>query len=269
MKKNTQLEILKEHFQRGTHAHAYLFFGGSSQERKSAAIACAEIATGHSEHASNPDMLLVAPEEGADVISIAQARDIQRFLSFKPYFGKGRVVIVDGLERMGEHAATALLKTLEEPPEQSALILLASELTGIMPTILSRAQKVRFLGADPEDVDKKKKIFYTVTALICADIAERFAIVEALSKDSSFSGANVLREWISFFRDAHCLSLPDGETLVRNASYLKEMKAALEKRRYSQAQLTHILSEMARAEHLLRTTNAHARLTLEYITLLL
>lgn len=264
-----QFSIVKKNFQQGVHAHAYLFFGGSSQERKSAAFACVSIATGRNEGETNPDMLFVAPQEDGGMISIAQAREIQRFLSFKPYFGKGRVVVVDGFERINEHASSALLKTLEEPPAQSTLILLSQQVQAIMPTILSRVQKVRFFGADPEYIDKKKNIFYILTVLISADIAERFAIVEELSKAVSFSGADTLLGWISFFRDAVCLSLLDGEILVRNAFYITEMKTALAKKRYSTAQLTHILSEMARAEHVLRATNANARLTLECITLLL
>ncbi len=261
--------LLIKSFRQGAYAHAYLFFGGSFAERKDAALACAEMVTGQDKKSANPDMLFIAPQEEDGVISIMQAREIQRFLSFKPYFGKGRAVVVDGIERMSEHAGHALLKTLEEPPAHTALILLSPQASAIMPTILSRVQKVKFLGADQEDIDKKKKIFYTVAALISADIAERFAVVEELSKAASFSGLAVLLGWISFFRDAVLISLPGGETLVRNAFYCEEMKTALAKKRYSPAQLIHILSEMSRAEHVLNTTNANARLTLEYITLLL
>ena len=71
-------------------------------------------------------------------IGIDQVRAIQREANLKPYEGKRRVLIFDGAERLSEEAANALLKTLEEPPDQVLLMLLASDAESLPPTIVSR-----------------------------------------------------------------------------------------------------------------------------------
>ena len=75
-------------------------------------------------------------------ISIDQVRDIQREAVLKPYEGRYRLFIVDGAERLSEEAANSLLKVLEEPPDQVILVLLTSEPGGLLPTIVSRCQRL-------------------------------------------------------------------------------------------------------------------------------
>ena len=73
-------------------------------------------------------------------ISIDQVRDAQREASLKPYEGSYRVFIFDGAEQLSEEAANSLLKTLEEPPAQVVLVLLASDAGALLPTMVSRCQ---------------------------------------------------------------------------------------------------------------------------------
>jgi DNA polymerase-3 subunit delta' len=75
-------------------------------------------------------------------IGIDQVRDVQRDASLKPYEGLSRVFIFDGAERLTEEAANSLLKTLEEPPDQVMLVLLASDASAVLPTILSRCHLI-------------------------------------------------------------------------------------------------------------------------------
>jgi DNA polymerase-3 subunit delta' len=76
------------------------------------------------------------------VITIEQIRRIIRECYLKPYEGKYRVYIIQQCDRMSEEASNALLKTLEEPPEQVVLILLSSFPEKILPTLVSRAQVI-------------------------------------------------------------------------------------------------------------------------------
>ena len=98
-------------------------------------------------NALHPDVRLVELETDdrgrlRTAISINQVRDVQREASLKPYEGRSRVYIFDGADRLQDAAANALLKTLEEPPNQVVLILLASAVESILPTILSRCRRV-------------------------------------------------------------------------------------------------------------------------------
>lgn len=267
MKQNTQLEILKKHFAEGTQAHAYLFFCGGADEMKEAALSLAEIAVGKKINAANPDVFVIRAEEGSDAASIGQVWEIRRFLAFEPYFGKNKVVVIERADELGQAAQSALLKTLEEPPAQSMLILLADQLGLVLPTILSRVRKVRF-PARAEGLDKKRNILYALSILIQSDIAERLAIVEKLSKDEASDGTEALSEWILFFRDFLCLAAGQ-DSLVAHEQLVPEMKKMLASARYTPSLIGNILSEMVRWEYALKTTNVNRRLALEHITLIL
>jgi DNA polymerase-3 subunit delta' len=64
-------------------------------------------------------------------------------LALRPYEGDHQVVILPGADSFNPSAGNALLKTLEEPPGQAVLILLARQLTAVLPTIRSRCQVLR------------------------------------------------------------------------------------------------------------------------------
>jgi DNA polymerase-3 subunit delta' len=98
---------------------------------------CLRIAEG-----THPDIALVKPEGG--VIKIAQVRDLCRVLSMKPFEGEMRVAIIIDAHLMNPSSGNALLKILEEPPEQTLLILTARQTSDLLPTIVSRCQHIRF-----------------------------------------------------------------------------------------------------------------------------
>lgn len=76
-------------------------------------------------------------------IRVAQVRDITKFVNQTPLEASRLLVIVDQAELMGEAAANGLLKTLEEPGNAS-LILIATAIDALLPTIVSRCQKIPF-----------------------------------------------------------------------------------------------------------------------------
>jgi DNA polymerase-3 subunit delta' len=92
--------------------------------------------------AIHPDVLTITPEERQ--IRIEEIRAIEEALSFRPFEGKKKVVIVDDADTMNQSAANALLKTLEEPPEDSLIILIASRPDRLPSTIRSRCSRIMF-----------------------------------------------------------------------------------------------------------------------------
>ena len=74
------------------------------------------------------------------LISIDQVREVQREASLRPSEGRYRVFVIDRAEYLSQGAATALLKTLEEPPDQVIFILAATDSDRMLPTISSRCQ---------------------------------------------------------------------------------------------------------------------------------
>ena len=76
-------------------------------------------------------------------IPIDKIRELRKQASYHPYEGKRKVAIVLGADQMRPEAANALLKILEEPPGTMLLILTATNPSSLLPTILSRCQRIR------------------------------------------------------------------------------------------------------------------------------
>jgi len=91
---------------------------------------------------SHPDVLLISPRGGQ--IRIEEIRAIDEMLSFKPFEGRKKIVVVDEADAMNPYAANAFLKTLEEPPEGSLIILVSSKPDRLPDTIRSRCSRVNF-----------------------------------------------------------------------------------------------------------------------------
>jgi DNA polymerase III subunit delta' len=115
--------------------------------------ACKKMAAGQ-----HPDFVRIEIVKGDSVkgkepkdktrISIDQIRDLSAFLSLTPLESQWKVALIDDAAQMSDQAANALLKTLEEPPEQSILIINTYRPGVLLPTIRSRCTKTRFSGLE-------------------------------------------------------------------------------------------------------------------------
>ena len=86
--------------------------------------------------------MVIEPE--GDSIKINQIRKMQEQISYSSYGGSPKVVLIAGAERMNIQSSNCLLKTLEEPPPHTLLILLTSVPYRLPPTVRSRCQRVMF-----------------------------------------------------------------------------------------------------------------------------
>ena len=100
----------------------------------------------------HPDVWRVEPGGKSRIINIAQVRDLQRQLTLKRVEGRFRVVILQDADRLRAAAANCLLKSLEEPPEGTIFLLTAPRAAALLPTILSRCQRVRLAPLPPEEL---------------------------------------------------------------------------------------------------------------------
>src|SRR6185503_12061062 len=88
--------------------------------------------------------------KGARAIRIGAVRALEREASLRPVMGRHKVFVLDDAERMTGETPQAILKTLEEPPAQTVLILILDRVRAVPATVISRCQLVRF--ASREDV---------------------------------------------------------------------------------------------------------------------
>ncbi len=91
---------------------------------------------------THPDFIQLQPEEPVKTITIGQIRQLISRLTLKPQFDKYRVIIIHPAELMNKAAANAFLKYLEEPTERTVVILITHKPTRLLPTIVSRCQKL-------------------------------------------------------------------------------------------------------------------------------
>lgn len=109
---------------------------------------------------AHPDIGMAIPYKRA--ILVDAMRDLEREANFRPYEGRARIFLIEEADRLNEASSNALLKTLEEPPATSHIILITSRPAALLPTIRSRCQTVRFSPLTASEIEahllKVKKI---------------------------------------------------------------------------------------------------------------
>jgi DNA polymerase III subunit delta' len=259
------IAVLGRSLATGKIAHAYLFDGTEGCGKKKTALAFIEAvfcgqstACGHCPSCrriasmQHPDLHLVEPD-GA-YIKIDQIRELQRDLAFRPFEAPKKACIIDVVDRLNPAAGNALLKTLEEPPGNALLILITANPDSVLPTILSRCQRLHFAalpeatiatllrenGTEPESarivaalaggsmrkameigeetaIHERKSFLERICSLSLDDITSLFAIAEELAGDKE-NALELLELLTAFLRDA--LLLHAGSTEVVNADLL-------------------------------------------------
>lgn len=176
---STQREMLRRSLSRGRLAHTWLFTGPSGIGKKQfaylfanslvcerydeafldccgACSSCKQFAAG-----THPDIHLIECPEGKRELPLElflgspekRGREgLCHDLAQTPLAGRRKIAVIDDAQLLNEAGANALLKTLEEPPAHSLIILISSNRDAILPTILSRCQVMSFRPLATEDV---------------------------------------------------------------------------------------------------------------------
>lgn len=216
--------------------------------------ACAAVARD-----AHPDVRLVEPESGRRGILIDQIRQLEHAVGLRPYEAQCKVFIITEAETMIPAAANALLKTLEEPPADTYLVMTAGDPSQVLPTIASRCQEVplrpvpageiagalRQRGVEPARADLLARLAggrpgWALAALadeaVLATRDERLSTLEQLVAQSPVSrlpaaagfgdaaeARSALETWLGWWRDA--LLLRHGcEDLLRNVDRLDRLR---------------------------------------------
>ena len=164
-----QIVILKQALAQNRVGHSYLFSGIDAAGKKTLALEFAKVVNCEKvdeindscgkcpscmkiSHNNHPDIFLVEAE--GQFIRIRAIREIQQQMTFKPMEGRRRVFIIDNADKMNDEAASALLKTLEEPSPANILILVTAKPYTLPSTIISRCRHMRFNPAAIDTVTK-------------------------------------------------------------------------------------------------------------------
>lgn len=162
-----QLATLRSALASGRLHHAYLFLGPEGVGKHSVAVAfakaihcsefkddfcgrclnCSRIADGN-----HPDVRVIEPLPGKKEISIQQVRDLERALNYRSFTGGRKIAIIDPATLMNVSGQNALLKTLEEPPRDSLMMLITTSAGGLLPTLRSRCLRLFFAPLARQEV---------------------------------------------------------------------------------------------------------------------
>jgi DNA polymerase-3 subunit delta' len=93
---------------------------------------------------NHPDVFIIEPKGEGGQITVSAVRQLEESLSYKPFEGKWKIAVIDSADRLNQSAANAFLQTLEEPTQQSILILISSRPDMLLATIRSRCQRINF-----------------------------------------------------------------------------------------------------------------------------
>src|SRR5580765_6325453 len=163
------VKLLQRSLERGRLGHAYLFCGTELGELEGVARTLAKTldceqpprrnASGlpldccdtcpscrKIDSESHPDVFWIRPESKMRIITVEQMRDLMQTVHLKPAQAALKVAVIVAADRLNVQAANAFLKTLEEPPADSTLILLSTEPQRMLETILSRCLRLNFAG---------------------------------------------------------------------------------------------------------------------------
>ena len=307
------VELLERSLINGRTAHAYLLLGLPQIGKTTLALnfaqalnclgegkpcgrcrSCLKIA-----HGNHPDVRVIEAANGT--IKIDQMRTMQREVALSPHEGRWKVFIIRQMERATTEAANCLLKTLEEPPAQVILMLTASDIDQLLPTIISRCQVLNLRppsvlliqkaleerwGVDPERarllarlsggrlgwavrasedeaiLRKRERHLDEMIELIGQGRVERLRYVQHLGK-SPDGLREVLDLWLSWWRD---LLLIKGGSSAEVTNIDREATLHSQAQGYSLIQVRDFIEALRAAVWQLEH-NANTRLTLEVLML--
>ncbi len=282
--------------------HAYLFYGQEKLGKKTVALEFAKFLNcklkdgqkGPCQNCHNcqsiqnkifPDLIFIEPEESGQ-ISISQIRNLIQKMSFKAYSSSVKIAIIDKCETMTSESQNCFLKLLEEPKGNSLLMLISAHKEQLLPTMISRVQKLGFFpvkdseiksyisseelkgepleyvlslslgrpglaieySQNPQKVKDQKRFVSDFIRLAKSDLSERFQYAKTLAdKDVDNSKYN-LREALNIWL-----------YFLRKLFILRIEESKMK----SLAKIKKTIESLQHANFLISKTNINQRLTLE------
>lgn len=218
---NRAVEYFKNLLLKGRIPHALLLTGGNIEKMESAARYFAKVLNCENppvknaegieleccntcgncrriENGTHPDIHWIRPESKMRQITADSIRELIRIIQMKPLESKWKVAIIVAADRMHQNAANAFLKTLEEPPHRSLIVLLSNEPHRLLETILSRCQKINLGETEIPEIEEFKPFLQQIARLIAESgigILVRYKLLDLIIEKLNEIRANIEKEF--------------------------------------------------------------------------
>jgi DNA polymerase-3 subunit delta' len=270
--------LLRAALETGRIAHAYAFVGAEGSGRGTTALAFAQVLLCERQSGcgncrgcrmvaggQHPDLHVIEPTppatnpKGPRAIRIEAIREIEREASLRPVMAARKVFVIDDADRMTGESPEAFLKTLEEPPDRTVMILVLARTRAVPPTVLSRCQLVRFqrrASAPPAEHAEALALLDQVSASGIERLLLRGDRLEREKAEAMVDG------WWIWCRDLLLVKAGAPATLLTNGDRAAQLERASE--RWS---LDGILAaiELCRQARTALQHNVSPRLTVEVV----
>jgi DNA polymerase III subunit delta' len=200
-------------------AHAYAFVGPAGSGRTTTALAFAaallcETGLGCGRcrgcrlgaERKHPDLHVIVPTppesnpKGARALRIGAVRQLEREAALRPVMAPRKVFVLDDADRMTGETPQAILKTLEEPPAHTVLILILARARAVPATVISRCQLVRFVPREDGLADVRDEAVALLTEVRDKGVDALFRRSQAFDRDRERAERLVDALWL-FARD--------------------------------------------------------------------
>ncbi len=238
-----QWQFLKKSVELGKLPHALLFYGQQGLGKKALAIEFSKFLI---KEISPPDFILIEPQ--GKEIQIAQIRNLIQKLCFKPYLADFKIAVINKAHLMTQESQNCFLKFLEEPTDKTYLILITEYPAMLVPTILSRVQKIRFFPEKGFEIEDNKELISDLVKITKSDLASRFQYAKNVSLEDL---KETLDTWLRYFRKIFINRLTGQRIEDFN--------------QYSLSKLKEIIRHIQSTKFLISTTNTNPRLALEIL----
>lgn len=265
-----QWEFLKNKFESENLSHAYLFSGPEETDihsftKEFIKLVNSKNITGSDvaiEKEQFPDLLVarsinskssVDNQKDMMEIDVAQIREVNKFLSYKSYYGGYKAVIIEHAERMNLGAQSCFLKTLEEPRGKTIIFLISSKPETLLATIFSRCQNIKFF---PQHMYKaspaEQKTLKELLPMLNAELAAKFQYTKKVNLEGN--NFNKIMEALQrYFRDLLLARIGVEKSVLEN--------------NYSVVKLKKIIRLIESLNNQISMTNANPKLALEILLL--
>jgi DNA polymerase-3 subunit delta' len=235
--RTTALEYLRRAHEQNRLAHAYLISGPPGSGKQQLAAELASLANGTATvdvfSAKAREIFVARPESKSRRIVIGQIRDLEHALQMRAGNGRRKVAIISDADRLQSQAANAFLKTLEEPPKDSLLLLLSALPEALPETILSRCIAIPLAREGQlQASDEEKKLVKLLqqasheqgwTIQFAYRLAQEFQrLLRAVREDVKRETDGALKEEQARYKDA-----TDGVWLEEREQYYKARTESL------------------------------------------